>query len=196
VTLDAWPAPGSGSNGAVREADIAGNRRSSIIRAAALTAGLCAYLISPDDVVWRFIKTSPNAHALEHAAFALAAAVLGLALLLKVKAAHSRIAAVAASLLQAIGIGSLLPLPGFLLLVLSDVAASLFLYGGNSIAEAGKTLPAFRWKDALASHFALCLAFLSMAIFSATLIDRLADVLFGITAVVSIAANAQTFLKH
>jgi hypothetical protein len=65
------------------------------------------------------------------------AAFLGLALLLKVKvSAHSenqdshspsRITSTVASLLQAIGIGSLLPLPGFLLLVLGDAVASLFL---------------------------------------------------------------------
>jgi hypothetical protein len=195
---------------------IAGNRLSLIIRAAALTVGLSTYLISPDDVVWRFIKTVPNARVLEHAVFVIAAVILGFALLLKVKAsAHlenqgshgpSRITAIVADLLQAIGIGSLLPLPGFLLLVLCDVAASLLLYSRNSIAEdpgterssgrAGRPLQAFRWRDALAAHLGLCLAFLSMAIFSATLIDRVADVLFGMTALVSVAANARTFLKH
>jgi hypothetical protein len=91
-----------------------------IVRTALLVVGLSTYLISPDDVVWRFIGTSPHARALEHALFGIAAAILGFALLLKVKAsAHpqnqdslgsSRITAVA-NLLQAIGIGSLLPLP-------------------------------------------------------------------------------------
>ena len=47
----------------------------------------------------------------------------------------SRIIATVASLLQAIGIGSLLPLPGFLLLVLGDVAVSLLLDDRHSTAE-------------------------------------------------------------
>src|SRR6202789_2338515 len=98
---------------------IAGNRLSLIVRAALLIIGLSTYLISPDDVVWRFIKTAPHARALEHALFGIAAAILGLALLLKVRAsAHpenrdghrpSRITAAIAGILQAIGIGSLLP---------------------------------------------------------------------------------------
>jgi hypothetical protein len=37
---------------------------------------------------------------------------------------------------------------------------------------------------------------LPLSLFSATLIDRVADVLFGMTALVSVAANARTFLKH
>jgi hypothetical protein len=185
-----------------------------IVRTALLVVGLSTYLISPDDVVWRFIGTSPHARALEHALFGIAAAILGFALLLKVKAsAHpqnqdslgsSRITAVA-NLLQAIGIGSLLPLPGFLLVVLGDVAASLFLYGSHSTAEDPRAeleprrvsgpLRAFRWRNALATHVGLCFAFLSMAIFSVVLIDRVADALFAMTALVSIAANCRPSLR-
>jgi hypothetical protein len=195
---------------------IAGNRLGLIVRAALLLAGLSTYLISPDDVVWRFIRTAPHARALEHALFGIAAAILGFALFLKVKAsAHpenrdshgsSRITGTIVSILQAIGIGSLLPLPGFLLLVLGDVVASLFLYGRHSTAEDPRSegedsrrargpLQAFRWRDALATHLGLCCAFLSMAIFSVVLIDRVADVLFAMTAFVSVAANSRPFLR-
>jgi hypothetical protein len=65
---------------------IAGNRLSLIVRAALLLVGLSTYLIFPDDVVWRFIKTAPHARVWEHALFGIAAAILGFALLLKVKA--------------------------------------------------------------------------------------------------------------
>ena len=194
---------------------IAGNRLGLIVRAALLLVGLSTYLISPDDVVWRFIKTAPHARVLEHALFGVAAAILGFALLLKVKASanpenqhnhgRSRITATGASLLQAIGIGSLLPLPGFLLLVLGDATATLLLYGRDSIAEDPSaeldsrrdrsSLQASRWGIALATHIGLCFAFLSMAIFSVVLIDRVADVLFALTALVSIAANSRPFLR-
>jgi hypothetical protein len=191
---------------------IAGHRLGLIARAALLVAGLSAYWIAPDDVVWRFIKTAPNARALEHALFGIAAAILGFALLLKVKAsAHpenrdshgpSRITAAIASILQAIGIGALLPLPGFLLLVPGDVVVSLLLYSRPSTGQdlrseeensrrARGPLPAFRWRDALATHIGLCCACLSMAIFSVLLIDRVADVLFAMTALVSVAANSR-----
>ena len=194
---------------------IAGNRLSLMVRAALLLVSLSTYLIFPDDVVWRFIKTAPHPRVWEHALFGIAAAILGFALLLKVKASvhpanqdshdPSRITDTVASLLQAIGIGSLLPLPGFLLLVLGDVAASLLLYRRQSTAgdpraewdsrRARRPSQAFRWRTALATQIGLCFAFLSMAIFSVVLIDRVADILFGITAVVSVAANARTFLR-
>jgi hypothetical protein len=194
---------------------IAGNRLSLIVRAALLLVGLSTYLIFPDDVVWQFIKTARHARVWEHALFGIAAAILGFALLLKVKAsAHpenqdshgpSRTTATVASLLQAIGIGSLLPLPGFLLLVLGDGAFNLLLYGRHSTAEDPKAerdsrlahgpSQAFRWRNAFAPHIGLCFAFLSMAIFSVVLIDRVADALFAMTALVSIAANFRPFLR-
>jgi hypothetical protein len=194
---------------------IARDRLSLIVRAALLLVGLSTYLIFPDDVVWRFIKTSPHARVWEHALFGTAAALLGFALLLKVKAgvhaenqdSHgpSRTTATVASLLQALGIGSLLPLPGFLLLVLGDGALSLLLYGRHSTAEdpraeqdsrlARRPSQAFRWRNALAPHIGLCFAFLSMAIFSVVLIDRVADALFAVTALVSIAVNSRPFLR-
>jgi tetrahydromethanopterin S-methyltransferase subunit E len=153
---------------------------------------------------------------LEHALFGIAAAVLGFALLLRVKAsAHpedrdsrgpSRITAAIAGILQSIGIGSLMPLPGFLLLVLGNVVANLLLYGRHSTAEVPRSegegfhrargpLQAFRWRDMLAAHIGLCFAFVSMAIFSVVLIDRVADVLFAMTALVSVAANYRLFLR-
>jgi hypothetical protein len=195
---------------------IAGNRLGLIIRAGLLLVGLSTYLISPDDVVWRFIRTAPHARALEHASFGIAAAFLGFALLLKVKASvqrknqdnhgPSRTTAAIASILQAIGIGSLLPLPGFLLVVLGDVVVSLLLYDRHSAAEdprsegedyrpARRPLQPSRWRDALVTHIGLCCAFLSMVIFSVVLIDRVADVLFAMTALVSVAANFGVFLR-
>lgn len=194
---------------------IAGNRLRLIVRAALLLAGLSTYLIVRDDVVWHFIKSAPHPRLLEHVSFGIAAGILGLALLLKVKAsAHQenqarrgsyRITATVASLLQAIGIGSLLPLPGFLLLVLGDVAVSLLLDDRHSTAEdlgaerdshpAHRSLQIFRWRNALATHIGLCLAFLSMTIFSIVLVDRVADALFAITALASVAANFRSFLR-
>jgi hypothetical protein len=194
---------------------IAGNRLSLIVRAALLLVGLSTYLIFPDDVVWHFIKTAPHARVLEHALFGVAAATLGFALLLKVKViAHpenqhspgrSRIAVTVASLLQAIGIGSLLPLAGFLVLGFGDVAASLLLFGTHSTAEvprvesdsrgADRRLQFSRWTHALGTNIGLCFAFLSMVVFSVVLIDRVADVLFAMTALVSVATNTRPFLR-
>jgi hypothetical protein len=193
---------------------VAGSRLSLIVRAALILVGLSTYLVSRDDVVWHFIKAAPHARSLEHAFFGLAAAILGFALLLKVKSGanpenqgrreRSRTTALA-SFLQAIGIGSLLPLPGFLLLTLGDLAASLLLESRKSIAKDSEAEPDLgrarsplhgsQWRTALAPHAGLCLAVLSMAVFSVVLIDRVADALFAVTALVSIAASLRPFLS-
>jgi hypothetical protein len=194
--------------------EIARRRLHLIVRAALLLAGLAAYLISPDDVVWHFIKAAPHRRILEHAFFGLAAALLGLALLLKVRSyAHpenqnshdrSRATATVARFLEAIGIGFLLPLPGFLLFALGDPAASLLLGSRQSTAEdpgterdldRAQSPHGSRWGIAWATHIGLCLAFISMAVFSVVLIDRVADLMFAVTALVSIAANLRLFLR-
>jgi len=173
--------------------------RLSFVHAALLLAALSTYFISRDDVVWRFIKHAPHARILEHICFGVAAAFLGLALLLKVNVStHAenddvhdlRRRVAVASLLHAIGIGSLLPLPGFLLLVLGDVGVSLLL------APAGRPPHAQRWGDAVIAHIGLGFAFLSMVIFSLVLIDRVADALFATTALISIVAAFRSGSKR
>jgi hypothetical protein len=181
----------------------------SVIRAALLVAGISTYLIFSDDVVWRFIKTAPHARLLEHLSFGIAAAMLGLALLLKIRASADasrqnihglpRAKAVVSNLLQAIGIGFLLPLPGFLLLVFGEIGVSLLQSGQPSAREQPRAAPdfrrerrlskAFHWGDAVVTHIGLCCAFISMIVFSVVLIDRVADVLFAMTAVVSTAVG-------
>ena len=71
---------------------------------------------------------SPYPHPLEHLAFGVAAGLLGAALWLEVQAStgsetFGRRKALTRSL-QAIGIGSLLPLSGFLLLLLANLVIS------------------------------------------------------------------------
>jgi hypothetical protein len=193
------------------------DRLNFVIRFVLLLAGLSTYLIDPDDVVWRFIKTSPQPRLLEHILFGTAAAILGLSLLLEVNASSPRGSLDArsthlyrkalTSLLQAIGIGSLLPLPGFLLLVIGNTAAPLLLHrrgmlagGASSALDTNRTprplrvpepdsLSDKRWRTFLSRYIGMCCAFFSMVIFSIVLIDRVADVLFAITALVSVAVG-------
>jgi hypothetical protein len=185
------------------------SRLSLIIHATLVALGLSTYLIDRDDVVWHFIKSAPHRRVLEHAFFGLAAVLLGISLVLKVRSSaprknqsgqnHSRTRALVASFLQAIGIGSLLPLPGFLLLALADPVSNLLLDGRLPIAKEPESernpprirnpLHGFRGGRALAPHIGLCLALLSMTVFSVVLIDRVADILFAATALISIAAS-------
>jgi hypothetical protein len=194
---------------------VARSRLSFIVHAVLVLVGVSTYLISRDDVVWHFIKAAPHPRVLEHAFFGLAAFILGISLFLKIKSEtppenpdiqnHSRTTATVASLLQAIGIGSLLPLPGFLVLILGDLAGSLLFGSRQPSAEdyeneryagqARSSLHRSRWGGALVPHTGLCLALLSMSVFSVVLIDRVADIMFAVTALVSIATSLRSFMS-
>ena len=171
----------------------------SMLRIALLLTALATYVVSPDDVVWRFIRGSLHCRTLEHLAFSIAAVLLGIALCLKVRSSTSRVLSPArealGSLLQAIGIGFLLPLPGFLLFVLGDLSITLLFrerqpafLGGPAISQS------VTWTGALAEHIGLCCAIASMIVFSIVLVDRVADALFTISALISLFASSRRAL--
>ena len=177
-----------------------GNNVRSMLRVVLLPASLATYLVSPDDIVWRFIKLSPHARLLEHLAFGAAAALLGVALLLKLQAGSrggaSVTPAIFANLLQAVGIGSLLPLPGFLLLVLGDLAISLlFRTQQPKIEDDSQPSNTATSTAALTGHIGLTCAFASMVVFSIVLVDRVADILFAASALVSLAVTLRNALQ-
>ncbi|MGB8539985.1 MAG: hypothetical protein WCD57_26410, partial [Acidobacteriaceae bacterium] len=118
------------------------------------------------------------------------------------------------NLLRALGIGSLLPLAGLLLLVSGELIISVLLHryeihvgmgSGTttlkgtsnatepSIVISGSSATATApWKISLGRNIGLWCACISMIIFSILLIDRVADVLFGITG----SASLVTYLRR
>ncbi len=166
----------------------------AVLRAGLLLAAVSVYLVAPDDVVWRLVRNAAHARIWEHLCFAAAAAMLACALLLKLLIAArarrghcgSRTRAVLANLLQAAAIGSLLPAAGFVLLMAGDLCISLFVPVALPAVELVPA-QALRWSEVFRANLALGCAFVSMLIFSVVLIDRVADVLFAITALVSLA---------
>lgn len=170
----------------------------SMFRVALLVLGLSTYLVSADDVVWRFIKHAQHARLLEHFAFGFAAVLLGVALLLKIQAstvqASSSATTTIASLFQAVGIGCLLPLPGFLLLVIGDLGVTLLLRKRKSAERKGLHPPQSSLKEALVEHTGLCCAFLSMTVFGIVLVDRVADLLFALSAIFSLFVSLRRTL--
>jgi len=172
----------------------------SMLRLVLLLGSLATYLVSPDDVVWRFIKGAPQVRLLEHFAFGSAAALLGVALFLKVQASTSGTVSstrtTVGSLLQAVGIGVLLPLPGFLLFGLGNLGISLLLKERQPaiLGQSPKSGIA-PWTGALAVHIGLSCAVASMIIFSIVLVDRVADALFAMSALVSLVASTRRALQ-
>jgi hypothetical protein len=184
----------------MRSLSVTGDSLRSMLRLALLLVGLATYLVTPDDMVWQFVKSMPQARLLEHLAFGFAAILIGVALLLKIQASASITLSptktMVANVLQAAGIGSLLPLPGFLLLVFGDLSISLLSRERQSaIHRNAYNVQSTSWTDAIAEHIGLCCAFASMMVFTIVLIDIVADALFVSSAIVSLLASARRALS-
>lgn len=182
------------------------------IRAALLLAAVSTYFIEPTNVVWALIGSAPNARVWEHICFGLAAAALGLSIWLRMTNggeryesgfSDSRPQRISSDLLQAVGIGSLMPLAGFILLISAELVLAMLRHarakqvksrlaqGDTSKQHLVYTVsqPSAGWRESLAEHIGLCCAFVSMVIFSITLSDRLADYLFAGAALIGVVAS-------
>ena len=91
-----------------------------------IAAGLATYLFDPEDVVWRFIKDQPGRRELEHAIFFFATVLIGGAAVLCTRAraqetngGDRRVSRRyrTGEFLYATGLGTLMPLAGFVILV-------------------------------------------------------------------------------
>ena len=167
-----------------------------------LVASVLTYLVDPQDIVWRYTKNAPNARLLEHLCFATAAVALaagaGLCTWATARELSGRTdsgsAAGAGEIFRAIGIGSLLPLAAFLILVCGEAICVVRRHNARASGLAGdrqeeKATQPSAWWQAFRVHIGAWLAFLSMAVFSAMLVDRVAEVLFATTLLVSLLVH-------
>jgi hypothetical protein len=183
-------------------------RRPFLIHGLVLLVGWGTYLLDRDDVLWRYIRHSPHSRLLEHLGFGCAAVVIGIGVLLgcwRTDRDYRREGwtpgvigrRCAGEILHGIGLASLVPVAGFVLIVCGETIRSVRYArlkmqmarehgGGVPIA----TPPGPAWKWLVLSQVGMWCAFVSMVIFSIILIDHVADRMFGITMLVSIATRA------
>lgn len=177
-------------------------RHQVFIRNVLIAAALATYLFDRDDVVWRFIRNYPANRELEHIAFSLAAALIGIgAVLCTVAAAfnhdgtdgaggcgrnrRSRVARCFGDWVSAVGLASLVPLWGAVLLVAGESVRVIRLMWPKTgtdglaaeVADAAPGAGGPHWGKAFRLQAAKWGIFATMIAFAITLIDRLADVL-------------------
>lgn len=113
-------------------------RHQTLLHFLLVSLAFLSYLLVPDDIVWAFVKDSSHAHLLERSLFAVATLLIGAAAAIctwaraypapqRVSSSapiagdgpyrHLRFPSRLGNLLFAVGLGSLAPLPGFLILV-------------------------------------------------------------------------------
>jgi hypothetical protein len=205
------------------------DRHPVLVHQLLLLVSVLTYLTDPEDVVWRYIKHTSDARMLEHLCFVAAAVALGAGAWLCTWATAKGLSAESTDpgpsrmrdtgeILHAIGIGSLLPLAGFLVLVCGETirigrreilrthtaqqcdvstgewqegkVAKLQIFPSHSLPTRSSA-----WRQAARIYIGAWFAFLSMIVFSATLLDRLAEILFAATLLVSLLAHWTSYRR-
>jgi hypothetical protein len=183
-------------------------RHPFLIQSILVTFCWLSYLFDREDVVWRFIKGSPNSRLLEHLAFGLAAVCIACGILLGAWPSGNREVAgqtprsirrrSLGEIFHAIGIASLLPVSGSIAFVCAESLRSIHyarlrIDASTSSPFAQAAAPSQDGNHPIRRiflrHIAGICAFLSMLAFSITLSDRVADALFAATGLVFIVTR-------
>jgi hypothetical protein len=146
-------------------------------------AAFLTYFIDPDDIVWRFVRDTSAPRLWERTLFVIAtililagAALTTWARTIPVTWIASRIRpCYLGELLYAIGLGSLLPLPGFIILVAGESLRIFRLISREQVQL--QPPPLVGWATAFRKEAVKWAISLSMVVFVITLKDRVADVL-------------------
>jgi len=165
-------------------------RHQTLIHQLIVGAGFLTYLIDPDDIVWRFVRNSAAPRLWERALF-IAATILiaiGAALCTQGRALHRP--KFFGELLYAIGLGSLMPLPGFVILVAGESLRILRLMRRPTDAE--ETFDS-GWGTAFRRETVKWGILLTMIVFSITLKDRHAETLAVVSFLVGLLFNLPVF---
>lgn len=178
------------------------------------------YLVDPEDVVWRFIKHNPASRVLEHVFFAFATLLVGVAAFLctRARAFHDKRVSngplsvsehgswrkwlFAGEFLYAIGLASLAPLAGFLILIVGEGIriSRLLRRDGQSFATDWGTLDhraaaKLKWWEACLEEVFKWGLFFAMIAFTITLRDRLAEVLIAAACLVGFVLTLPTIRR-
>jgi hypothetical protein len=192
-------------------------RHPILIHQAIVAAAFATYFADPEDIVWRFIQHSPNSRLLEHAIFLLATIFIGAGAALCTRAdasrgdsttgtakfstfifpsRDSRDAGYFGEWIFAVGLASLAPFSGAVLLVAAEGlrllrlarrdrkdAQSAPVKSPRPVTDESLS-PQPQWAVALRLQAAKWGIFVTMIFFSILLIDRLAEIM----ALASVAA--------
>lgn len=169
-------------------------RHQRLIHNLIVAVAVLTYLIQPDDIVWRFVKARPEPHVLERRIFIAAtlfiAAGGAICTLARTKSGSAGRRRYFGDFVYAIGLGSLLPIAGFIVLVAGEGVRLLRLaLRGDAVGTESGT----RWGRAIRQEAVKWCLLVSMIVFVITLKDRVADILVAASFVIGLICNAPLF---
>jgi hypothetical protein len=189
-------------------------RHQALVHQFIVCAAFLTYFIDRDDIIWRFVKNSAAPHGLERSLFIVAIAFIAAGAGICTWArAYRRSTSTGrdslrhplslGDLLYAIGLGSLAPLSGFLVLVGGEAFRlfRLIQRADDHAQNAGPPLSLFpaanerrlQWKSAFRQEAVKWGLLLTMIAFVMTLKDRVAEVLAIASLLVGLLFNVPIF---
>lgn len=177
-------------------------RHQALLHLLVVTAAFLTYFIQRDDIVWAGIKDSPQNRLLERSLFALATLLIGAgAGICSWERMHPKFSVVgssathgsvevysylsypryAGSLLYSVGLGSLAPPLGFVILVAGEALLGFRLLRARGVFKLAEpsSLPqsASGWGLAIRREAGKWGLFVTMIVFTILLVDRVAEIL-------------------
>jgi hypothetical protein len=200
-------------------------RHRKLLHQLLVAAAFVTYLYDPDDIVWRFVKNSSASHQWERALFLAASIAIFAGAVLCTWSRADRKAESNSSIapgsqvdgtqalgeiLYAVGLASLFPLSGFLILVIgetlrvvrlvsptADSVRSDHLFQGprnpDFSPDAREKQRSDAWGTAFRIEFVKWGIVITMIVFVITLTDRVAEYLAGASFLIGMLLNAPIF---
>jgi hypothetical protein len=163
-------------------------RHQTLIHQLIVGAGVLSYLIDRDDIVWRFVRDTAAPRFWERALFIVATILIAAGAILCTRARAFHRTHYLGQILYAIGLATLLPVAGFLILVLGESLRLLRLKRRADDQPPPEPAPA--WGRAFRSEAVKWGIFLSMIAFVLTLKDRVADILVVASFLIGLLLNS------
>lgn len=172
-------------------------RHQTLVHQLIVGAGFLTYLIDRDDIVWRSVRNSSAPRLWERALF-IAATVLiaiGAALCTWARAVHRPTSL--GELLYAIGLGALMPLPGFIIVVFGEAFRLLRLARHDNdqppLGSAPQRQTESAWGQAIRRETIKWGILITMIVFVITLKDRHAEILAAASFLAGLLFNLSFF---
>jgi hypothetical protein len=186
-------------------------RHQTLVHQSLVAAAFLTYIVDPEDIVWRFVKNTSAPHTWERASFIAATLLIAAGTIVctwtrticpswanKSQSDLHRFHYLG-ELVYAIGLGSLAPLWGFIILVVGEAIRLFRLMRFES--EEGKNAASRHRPPSVASGFRKAIRkeavkwgiFFTMIVFVVTLKDRLAEALAVASFLAGLLLNAPSF---
>lgn len=170
-------------------------RHPTVVHQLVVGAAFLTYLLDRDDIVWRFVKGSASPHTLERVVFIIATLFIaaGTAACTWARAHPTRRARYLGDLSYAVGLASLVPLAGFVLLVAGEALRVLRL--SRCPRDPAHTQQSYPLRRAFRREAVKWGVLISMIVFVITLQDRHADILLGSSFLIGNLINVRSFTR-